>query len=142
MRTSRRVKQQMFYSTIAPGSPIYEKDSSGNIVYDEMPDGERIPREIGEEPERYADPVEFWNSISEELTADELQAFGTEKMAKAKMTFRKEDYDFVVGDVIWKDSEIKYLENGIVDEKSADYRVIGVQTAGRHFHKALLEAIV
>lgn len=142
MRTSRRVKQKMFYSTFAPGNPIYETDSEGNIVYDVMPDGESIPREIGEEPARYIEPVEFWNSISGELTPDELQAFGTESKAMAKMTYRKEDFDFVVGDVIWKNSEIKHLENGNVDEKSADYRVIGVQSTGRHFYKALLEAVV
>ena len=142
MRTSRRVKQKMFYSTFVPGEPIYEKDSEGNTIYDTMPDGEVLPREIGEEPARYIEPIKFWNSISGELTPDELQAFGAESKGKAKMTFRKEDYQFVVGDVIWKKSEIKYKEDETVDEESADYKVIGVQETGRHFYKALLEAIV
>ena len=142
MRTSRRVKQKMFYSTFSPGQPIYETDEEGNVIYDVMPDGESIPREIGEEPARYIEPIEFWNSISGELTPDELQAFGAETQAKAKITYRKEDYQFVVGDVIWKNSEVKHREDGSVDEESADYRVIGVQDTGRHFYKALLEAIV
>lgn len=142
MRTPRRVKQRMFYATFHEGRPIYEKDADGNIIYDVMPDGVQIPREIGEEPPGYDEPVEFYNSITESLTADELQAFGPEPRQKAKMTYHKDEFPFIVGVLIWKDSEVRYLEDGRVDEKSADYRVINVQTTGRHFYKAMLEAIV
>lgn len=142
MRTSRRVKQKMYVSKTKPGEPIYERDESGNIKYDVMPDGERVPRLIGETPEGYTEPIEFYNSISGELTEDELQAFGTESRAMAKMTYRKEDHEFGVGDVIWKESEIRRKEDESVDETSADYRVIGIQNTGRYYFKALLEAIV
>lgn len=141
MRTPRRVKQKLLYSTFAPGQPIYDTDEEGNIIYDVMPDGVSEPRVIGEEPAKFIEPIEIWNSISGELTEAELQAFGTEPRAKAKMTYRIEDLTLVVGDVIWKDSEVGHRPDGTVNEESADYRVIGVQTTGRVFHKALLEAI-
>lgn len=141
MRTPRRVKQRLLYSTFAPGQPIYDTDEQGNIIYDIMPDGVSEPRVIGEEPARFIEPIEIWNSISEDLTEVELQAFGTEPRSKAKMTYRKDELTLVVGDVIWKDSEVDYKSDGSVNEESADYRVIGVQTTGRVFHKALLEAV-
>lgn len=142
MRTPRRVKQKLLVSTFHDGEPIYEKDDEGNIIYDVMPDGERIPRVIGESPEGYYEPTEIWNSITGTLTEDELQAFGSEAKGKAKITYRKEDINFKVGDVIWKESEVEYNDEGNVDENSADYRVIGIQTTGRHFFKALLVEVV
>lgn len=142
MRTSRRVKQKMFYATMHEGSPIYAKDDEGNIIYDEMPDGEQIPREVGETPEGYDEPIEFENSITGTLTADEIQAFGSENKVLAKMTYPKGAYPFAVGVLIWKDSEVNYNKDGSVDEKSADYRIIGIQDTGRHFYKALLEVVL
>lgn len=142
MRTPRRTRQCMYYATFHEGSPIYATDEHGNVIYDLMPDGELIPRVVGETPEGYDEPVAFWNSITGELTADELQAFGSKDRAKAKMTFPKDYFPFTVGVLIWKESEVKYKGDGTVDETSADYRVIGIQDTGRHFWKALLEAVV
>lgn len=142
MRTARRVRQKMYYSTFHKGQPIYETDEDGNIVYTKMPDGQLIPNEVGEEPEGYDEPVEFYNSITGELKAEELQAFGTEAKGKAKMTYHKGEFPFAVGVLIWKNSPVKYHDDGRLDEKSADYRIIGIQDTGRHFYKALLEAVV
>lgn len=142
MRTSRRVKQTMFYSTFHDGSPIYATDDEGNIIYDTMPDGEVVARQVGESPEGYDEPVEFANSITGTLTEDELAAYGSSSKGKAKMTYPKDAFPFCVGVLIWKDSEITYKSDGSVDETSADYRIIGIQDTGRHFSKALLEAVV
>ena len=142
MRTPQRVKQTMYYSTWHEGQPIYATDEAGNIVYDEMPDGSLIPRQLGETPEGYDEPVEFQNSITGDLAEAELQAYGSEAKGMAKMTYPKGKYPFAVGVVIWKDSEVKRKEDGTVDETSADYRVVGVQTTGRHFSKALLAEVV
>ena len=57
------------------------------------------------------------------------------------MTFKRDEFNFTVGDLIWKESEVEYIE-GVVDESSADYRIIGIQKTGRHFFKALLVAVV
>lgn len=138
MRTPRRVKQIMYYSLPSAGGPIYERDSEGHIIYDVMPDGTRVARESGEAPEAYAEPVKFKNSITGELTADELQAFGTETKGRCKMTYKKGEFPFVVDTLIWKDS----TPTNPVDETSADYRIIGIQDTGRHFYKALMVSVV
>ena len=142
MRTPKRVKQKMFYSTFHAGEPIYDRDDQGDIIYDVMPDGERIPRILDTDVEGWDKPIEFWNSITGDLTEAELELFGTKSRAMAKMTFEKGIYPFVVGVLIWKDTEPTYKEDGTVDENSADYRIVSVQTTGRKFHKALLEEVV
>lgn len=142
MRTPHRVRQKMYYSTFHEGQPIYARDEDGEIIYDTMPDGELVPRTVGESPEGYDEPVAFENSITGDLAEAELQAYGSEAKGMAKMTYPKGKFPFKVGVLIWKDSEIKRKEDGTVDETSADYRVVGVQTTGRHFSKALLAEVV
>lgn len=138
MRTPKRVKQKMYYSLPSAGEPIYERDSEGHIIYDVMPDGTQVARVSGETPEKYAAPIEFRNSITGELTADELQAFGTETKGRCKMTYKKGEFPFVIDTLIWKDS----TPTDPVDEASADYRIIGIQDTGRHFYKALMVSVV
>lgn len=139
MRTPKRVKQVMYYSIPSTGQPIYETDAEGHIIYDVMPDGVSVPRQVGETPDGYSVPTMFKNSITGDLTADELQAFGTETRQKAKMTYKKGEFPFVVNTLIWKDTT---PPEGEVDEGSADYRIIGIQNTGRHFYKALLVSVV
>ena len=138
MRTPKRVKQKMYYSLPSPGEPIYATDEQGNIIYDTMPDGESVPRKVGETPDGYSSPVEFANSITGDLTADELQAFGAEPRMKCKMTYKKGEFPFVVNTLIWKDTQV----TDPIDEGSADYRIIGIQSTGRHFYKALMVSVV
>ena len=142
MRTARRIKQKMYYSLITSGTPIYERDASGNIIYDTMPDGTTQPRIKGEDDMGYATPVEFFNSITGELTVEELQAFGDEPKMKAKMTYKKGDLPLTVGALIWHNTEPSIDKQGGFDKDTADYRVIGIQDTGRHFYKALLVKIV
>lgn len=142
MITPRRVKQKMYYSTLHAGQPIYKRDDEGNIIYNVMPDGTEEPIYLGESPEGYDSPIEFWNSITGELTAEELQAYGAETTGACKITYPKDLYPFAIGTLIWKKSEIGYTEEGLIDENSADYRVIGIQDTGRHFYKALLRTVV
>ena len=140
MRTARRKNQRMLYSNFSKGEPVYVTDEDGNIVYRTMPDGNRIPVTTGETKAGYKEPIEFYNSISGTLTEDELQAFGADKRAIAKITYRKGDFPFVVGTLIWKNSEVKY-KNDEVDETSADYRIMGILDEGQHFYRAIMEKI-
>ena len=140
MRTAYRVKQKMFYSNFTKEIPVYERDSEGNIIYREMPDGTSVPLTTGETKRGYEEPTEFFNSITATLTEDEIQAFGGEKKAVAKMTFRKGDYPFVIGTLIWKNSKVEH-EGEVVDSKSADYRVVGLLDEGQHFYRAILEKV-
>lgn len=141
MRTARHIKQPMFYSNFAGEIPIYEKDSEGNIIYREMPDGTSIPITTGETKQGYETPTEFYNSITATLTEEEAMAFGGEKRAIAKMTFHKDEYPFRIGTLIWKKSAVGYDGEGNVDPLSADYRVMGVLDEGQFFYRAILAKV-
>ena len=140
MRSNRRIKQPMFYSNFGSERPVYETDDEGNIIYRTMPDGKEIPQKTGEMKQGYDEPVRFFNSISGTLTEDELQAFGGEKRAVAKMTYRKGDFPLRTGTLVWKDSEVGYIADEI-DENSADYRVMGILDEGQHFYRAIMEKV-
>ena len=141
MRTARRKEQKMFYSNMHDSTPIYKTDDAGNIVYQTMPDGEQVPIKIGETKLGFDEPTEFFNSISGTLTEDELMAFGAERSGVAKITYHKGEFPFKVGTLIWKDSPVGH-DGDEVDEKTADYRVMGVLTTGQHFYRAILEEAV
>lgn len=140
MRQNRRIKQRMFYSNFDQEMPIYNRDADGNIIYITMPDGQSVPSKTGETKQGYGEPVEFYNSISGTLTEDELQAFGGEKRAVAKATYRKGDLPFKTGTLIWKDSEIG-RKGDEIDENSADYRIMGILDEGQHFYRAIMEKV-
>lgn len=140
MRTARRVKQKMFYSNFHKSEPIYLTDSEGNIVYRTMPDGEQVAVKGGETKEGYDEPTEFMNTISGTLTQEELQAFGGETRAIAKITYHKGQYPFIVGTLVWKNSEVKHIDDE-VDENSADYRIMGILDDGQHFYRAIMEKV-
>lgn len=140
MRVPRRIKQRMHYALLIGKEPVYETDDEGNIIY-EIHAGERIPIDTGDEKEIYSKPVEFYNSISGELTENELQAFGTQNTADAKMTYKRGQYPFRTGTLIWKQSEIEYTEDGEIDPSSADFRVMGVMNEGQLFWKAMMQAV-
>lgn len=130
----------MLYSNFKQSETIYVTDAEGNIVYRTMPDGNRIAVKSGEIKACYEEPIEFLNSISGTLTEDEMEAFGGEKKAVAKITYRKGDFPFSIGTLIWKDSEVKYID-GEIDENSADYRILGILDEGQHFYRAIMEKV-
>ena len=130
----------MFYSNFHVSEPVYLTDDEGNIVYRTMPDGEQVAVKDGETKEGYDEPTEFWNSISGTLTEDELMAFGGESRAVAKITYHKGEFPFRIGTLIWKNSEVGYIEDE-VDETSADYRIMGILDEGQHFYRAIMEKV-
>ena len=140
MRTPRRIRQPLIYALLKEKVPIYEKDKDGNIVY-KIVAGEKIPKSTGEKRDVYSDPITFYNTISGDLSENELQAFGTQNNASAKMTYKRGQYPFRTGTLIWKNSEVRILDDGTPDPTSADYRVIGVMTEGQYFWKCMLEAV-
>ena len=140
MRMPRRVRQKMTYALLIGKEPVYEKDDMGNIIY-RIIAGEKIPKSTGEYRYVYSDPIGFYNSISGNLTQDELMAFGTQNMAMAKMTYKRGQYPFKTGTIIWKTSEVRLLDDGTPDPTSADYRVVGVMDEGQYFWKCILEAV-
>jgi len=141
MRTARRIKQKMYYSLQGTSYETYERDENGNIIYDII-GGEYVPRTTGEPIQSYGKPVEFYNSISGQLTEDEMRAFGGEKIGIAKMTYHNSEFPFRTGTLIWKDSEIQYDSSGMIVEESADYIVLGILKAGKNFWRCILAEVV
>lgn len=141
MQTPRRVKQPLIYALLKGKEPVYERDKDGNIIY-KIIAGENVPKTTGEKRDVYSSPVTFYNSISGQLSEDELQAFGVQSNVSAKMTYKREQYPFRTGTLIWKTSEVRFLDDDTPDPTSADYRVVGVMTEGQYFWKCLLEAVV
>ena len=141
MRTPRKIRQPLIYARAIRKEPVYERDEDGNILY-VIIGGEEVPKETGETRYVYSEPVTFYNTISGELTEDELQVFGTQSNASAKMTYRRDQYPFKVGTLIWKTSEVKFLDDGTPDPTSADYRVMGIMSEGQYFWKCILEGLI
>lgn len=139
MRTARRIKQKMFYALKGEPQPIYERDSEGNIIYI-IVGGEEIPKDTGNTTNGIEEPIEFENSIGSSLSQDEIEAFGVQGRTLASMTYKREEYPFKVGTLIWLNSEVGYKENGEVDEDTADFVIAGINTTGRHFWRAILRS--
>ena len=140
MRTPRRVKQRMYYVLPKGLEDTYKYDEKGNPVYKEV-NSKKILVKDGKRTV-YSEPVEFFNSITSDLTADDLASFGADNSGKkAKMTYRFNEYPFKTGVLIWKTSEIKY-KDGYIDPSSADYQIVGVRDTGSQFWNALLSEVV
>ena len=131
MRTPRRIKQRMYYALPKALVDTYETDSMGRVVEREV-NGKFIKVKNGKKM-TYSSPVLFMNSITSDLTADDLAAFGADNSGKkAKMTYKRGEYPFKTGTLIWKQSAVKYV-NGELDPTSADYTVVGIKDTGIHF---------
>lgn len=128
MRTLRKNEQKLFYSLFISNSPKYELDEDGNRIIDYYDDfGNPIYLEEGENEDTYSDPVEFWACIDGNVRETLMKEFGTISSPNyAQIVAKTGLYEFKVGTLIWKDSEIKYKEDGTPDEASADYDVIGI----------------
>jgi len=128
MRTLRKNEQKLYYSLFISNSPKYELDEDGNRIIDYYDDfGNPIYLEEGENEDTYSMPVEFWACIDGNIRETLMKEFGTISSPNyAQIVAKTGLYDFKVGTLIWKDSEIKYKEDGTPDEASADYDVIGI----------------
>lgn len=129
----------MFYALKGEPQPIYERDENGDIIY-LLVGGEEVPKETGETSNGIEEPVPFKNSIGSSLTQDEIEAFGVQGKDLATMTYKRGEYPFKVGTLIWLNSEVRRLDNGNIDEGSADYVIAGIKDNGRHFWRAILRS--
>lgn len=138
MRTARKIKQRMFYSLPTTETPVYERDSEGNIIYESYTDmqgnviyilddnGNKIPIMTGNVVQGYSEPVEFLNGISGRLSEALIASFGIDDSSMyAQMEYIKGQYPFVEGTLIWKKSEVQYID-GKIDKTSADYEIVGI----------------
>ena len=127
MRTQKRNRQSMIYAVPAGTEPIYKRDESGEIIYEEI-DGELVPVEVGEERMKYGDAVPFRGAIFAQLENAIMRAWGSDNTNNyAVLVVDKDKYPEIVnGTRIWRKSKVKLYEDGTVDGSSADYVVSGV----------------
>lgn len=124
MRSLKKNKQKLWYSTYADQITIYERDENGEIIYDEI-DGELIPQ-IKSERAGYNNPVSFYANISAAKGTSDSEVFGvsldyTKTISTSDMTLPISETS-----LIWFETEPKYNADGTVDSSSADYSVVAV----------------
>ena len=130
MLTLASNKQSMKYSLQGERVPIYETDENGNIVYYTDSDGNKIPIETGESTTGYSQPVSFFGNIS--MSGGEVDSveFGIDVSGyDATLVVDKGTIPIDETSLIWHTSEVEYKdeEKTIVDENTADYKVIAVK---------------
>lgn len=121
MRSLKKNKQGLWYSTYANQIIIYERDENGEIVYDEI-DGEKYPRIIAERA-GYNKPVFFDANVSAGKGTAQEDVFG--KDIDFTRTISTTDLTLPIDELslVWIETEPKYFEDGTVDPNSADYKV-------------------
>jgi len=123
MRGLSRNKQVLYYSLLGEREPIYAKDKDGNIIYDTLPNGQRVPRETGEKTNGYQTPVKFNGNIARGSGIAEATPYGADlSMYDALLYAPKDLLPLTEMCLIWYQGEPQY-KGGQVDESSADYRV-------------------
>lgn len=124
MRGLRINMQRLHYSLYSEQITIYEKDSDGNIIYDEI-DGELYPRIIAERA-GYSEPVEFYANISAAKGSSDSEVFGV--TLDYTKTISTTDMSLPISEtsLIWFETTPIMNEDGTVDESSADYAVVAI----------------
>lgn len=128
MRTLRRNMQKLKYSLLLGDMPEYELDEDGNkIVEFVMEDGTIIYRETGSRINKWSKPVDFLANIAQSGGEAEAMAYGLSVSDfDASIITKKDAFPLAIGCLIWHNNEPKYrdAEKTMLDEKSADYRVL------------------
>ena len=113
--------QGLYYSLYADQITIYDRDKNGEIIYDEI-DGEKFPRVLSEQA-GYNKPVHFNANVSSGKGTAQEEVFGPD--VDYTRTISTTDLSLPIDELslIWIETEPKYLEDGLVDPDSADYKV-------------------
>ena len=127
MMTLETNKQSMKYSLQNDKIPIYETDEEGNIIYDEVTEK---PLETGEYITGYSKPVSFFGNIA--MSGGEVDSveFGIDVSGyDATLVVDKGTIPIDETSLIWHTSEVEYKdeEKTIVDENTADYKVLAIK---------------
>lgn len=150
MRTLRKNKQKLFFSTYSKGEPIYQKDASGNIIQDTFTDNDgRIytyPKEIGHTSPGYTLPVELWGNISMTASSGDAEAreFGIDiSQYSATLVCDKNAYELDETSIVWFQNEVGYLDPAKtqVAPNTADYTIAKI-IKSLNYTKYLLQRTV
>lgn len=139
MRSLKKNKQNIWYSTYADQITEYYRDDDGNIIYDEI-DGEQIPR-IKNERAGYNNPVSFYANISAGKGTAQEEVFGTDIDFTRTICTTDTSLPIDERSLVWIESEPKYINDGTVDPDSADYKVAAKPAVGLNSLVIALKAL-
>lgn len=139
----------MWYSLQGEIIPEEEKyltyiDADGNEVFYLDDDGNKIPKDDGESDIGYLEPKEMKASIafSSSNKEAEAQEYGLSLADfDASIITSKDLYPLTETSLIWLNSEPQYRSDGLVDDKSADFRVVAKKPS-LNFDKYLVKKLV
>lgn len=125
MRSLKRNKQKMYYSTYSNSIPVYERDENGEIIFINV-GGELLSVETGETETGYSLPVEFKANISSSKGDASQELFGIN--LDYTKTISTTDMSLPISETsrIWLETVPRFNDDGTVDIDSADYSVAQV----------------
>lgn len=125
MRSLKKNKQFLWYSTYADQITIYERDENGEIVY--VDTEKKIPKIIAEKA-GYNKPVSFCANISMSGGEANQTEYGFDTGSyEAVLVTTDKSLPLDELSLIWHTTEPVVSVDGVVDESTADYSVIAVK---------------
>lgn len=142
MMTLNQNKQKLYYALLDNVVPIYETDDDGNIIYYEDEEGNKIPLETGDTKIIYSKPVEFYGNIAMSGGEVEVQEFGLNLADyEAILILGKNTLPITETSLIWQNTEPRFNNDGTVDENSADYKIVKINSS-KNYDKYVLSKVV
>lgn len=142
MMTLNQNKQKLYYALLDNVVPIYETDDDGNIIYYEDEEGNRMPLETGDTKIIYSKPVEFYGNIAMSGGEVEVQEFGLNLADyEAILVLGKNTLPITETSLIWQNTEPRFNNDGTVDENSADYKIVKINSS-KNYDKYVLSKVV
>lgn len=142
MMTLNQNKQKLYYALLDNVVPIYETDEDGNIIYYEDEDGNKIPLETGDTKIIYSKPIEFYGNIAMSGGEVEVQEFGLNLADyEAILILGKNTLPITETSLIWQNTEPRFNNDGTVDENSADYKIVKINSS-KNYDKYVLSKVV
>lgn len=142
MMTLNQNKQKLYYALLDNVVPIYETDDDGNIIYYEDEEGNKIPLETGDTKIIYSKPVEFYGNIAMSGGEVEVQEFGLNLADyEAILVLDKNTLPLTETSLIWQNTKPKFNQDETLDENSADYKIVKINSSN-NYDKYVLSRVV
>lgn len=142
MMTLNQNKQKLYYALLDNVVPIYETDDDGNIIYYEDEEGNKIPLETGDTKIIYSKPIEFYGNIAMSGGEVETQEFGLNLADyEAILVLGKNTLPLTETSLIWQNTKPKFNQDETLDENSADYKIVKINSSN-NYDKYVLSRVV
>lgn len=142
MRLQARNKETMYYAEQAPKTTIFKRDTDGNIMY-YFDNGIQKPYIQEVVREAYINPKEFKASFSMSGLGESQEVdYGIDKSNySAIIICEKNSVPLTEKSLIWKETIPISDANGIIDKKTADYKVVAVRPS-LNYDRYLVDKVV